>query len=95
MKNFNTILTILVILYGLISSGCSSKTGAINEVYKFWQLYYNGKEISLTPSIGNYEFPCQSHYFIRHNRVEWCLPIRSKKKRKKKKWQNLCFWKLL
>ena len=60
---------------------------------KFWQLYYNGKEISLTPSIGNYEFPCQSHYFIRHNRVEWCLPFRSKKKRKKKKWQNLCFWK--
>ena len=45
-------------------------------------MYYNGKEISLTPSIGNYEFPCQSHYFIRHNRVEWCLPIRSKKKKK-------------
>ena len=33
MKGFNTILAILVILYGLISSGCSSKTGAINEVY--------------------------------------------------------------
>ena len=33
MKNFNTILAVLVILYGLFSSGCSSKTGAINEVY--------------------------------------------------------------
>ncbi|MBP3207873.1 MAG: hypothetical protein J6M21_06405 [Campylobacter sp.] len=33
MKNFNTILAILVILYGLFSSGCSSKTRALNEVY--------------------------------------------------------------
>lgn len=33
MKNFNTILAVLVILYGLFGSGCSSKTGAIKEVY--------------------------------------------------------------
>lgn len=76
----------------LCACGCGEKV--VTPISPdFWQMYYNGKEISLTPSIGNYEFPCQSHYFIRHNRVEWCLPIRSKKK--KKKWQNLCFWKLL
>jgi hypothetical protein len=25
----------------------------------------------LHPSIGNWSFPCQSHYWIRNNRVEW------------------------
>lgn len=33
MKGFNTILAVLVILYGLFSSGCSSKMGTIKEVY--------------------------------------------------------------
>ena len=27
---------------------------------------------TLSPSIGNFSFPCRSHYFIRRNRVEWC-----------------------
>jgi len=29
-----------------------------------WQLSYNGKGISLFPSIGNWDIPCHSHYFI-------------------------------
>lgn len=36
-----------------------------------WQLIFDGKSISLRPSIGNWSFPCQSHYWIRNNRVEW------------------------
>lgn len=36
-----------------------------------WQLYFDGVSISLTPSIGNWNFPCQSHYFIRDNKVIW------------------------
>src|SRR5882724_4175862 len=28
-------------------------------------------DISLRPSIGNWGFPCQSHYFLRKNRIEW------------------------
>jgi len=27
--------------------------------------------VSLLPSIGNWDYPCQSHYWIRHNRIEW------------------------
>ena len=46
---------------------------------------YNGKEITLTPSIGNYEFLCQSHYFIRHNMVEWCTSDSDYKRSKWKK----------
>lgn len=36
-----------------------------------WQLVFDGESISLTPSIGNWSLPCQSHYWIRRNRVVW------------------------
>jgi hypothetical protein len=34
-----------------------------------WQLLYDGDTVSLTPSIGNWGFPCRSHYWIRSNQV--------------------------
>lgn len=34
-----------------------------------WQLKYDGESISLYPSIGNWDFPCQSHYWIKKNNV--------------------------
>src|SRR5260221_3477853 len=36
-----------------------------------WQLRKHGGAVSLSPSIGNWNFECQSHYWIRRNRVEW------------------------
>lgn len=36
-----------------------------------WQLFFDGDTVSLTPSIGNWQFPCRSHYWIRSNRVRW------------------------
>jgi hypothetical protein len=36
-----------------------------------WRLTYDGETVSLYPSIGNWGFPCQSHYWISQNRVEW------------------------
>ena len=36
-----------------------------------WTLIFDGKTISLDPSIGNWSFPCQSHYWIRNNRIRW------------------------
>jgi hypothetical protein len=84
----------------LCACGCGEKV--VTPISpKFWQMYYNGKEISLTPSIGNYEFPCQSHYFIRYNRVEWCTSDsdfkhskRKKKRKKKEMWEKVKSWKL-
>src|ERR1700728_1791624 len=35
-----------------------------------WTLIYNGK-LSLSPSIGNWDFPCRSHYWIENNSVSW------------------------
>ena len=36
-----------------------------------WKLIYDGQSISLDPSIGNWSFKCQSHYWIRHSKVIW------------------------
>ena len=36
-----------------------------------WKLIFDGETVSLYPSIGNWNFPCRSHYWITHNRVEW------------------------
>jgi hypothetical protein len=36
-----------------------------------WQLTFDGEVVSLHPSIGNWSFPCQSHYFIKRGRVRW------------------------
>lgn len=36
-----------------------------------WEMTFNGETVSLHPSIGNWSFPCQSHYWIRNNRVLW------------------------
>lgn len=49
-----------------------------------WHLLYDGKTISLYPSIGNWNFPCQSHYWIINNEVEWA-PKWSKEKIEKER----------
>lgn len=36
-----------------------------------WQLIFDGESISLRPSIGNWSFDCQSHYWIDMNKVRW------------------------
>lgn len=36
-----------------------------------WSLKQEGSMVSLKPSIGNWSYPCQSHYFIQRNRVVW------------------------
>ncbi len=36
-----------------------------------WRLIFDGTTVSLDPSIGNWSFDCQSHYFIKRNRIEW------------------------
>ena len=36
-----------------------------------WKLIFDGRSVSLHPSIGNWDFPCRSHYWIRQGRVQW------------------------
>jgi hypothetical protein len=42
-----------------------------------WKLIFDGVSVSLQPSIGNWSFACQSHYWVTHNRVKWA-PMWSK-----------------
>jgi hypothetical protein len=36
-----------------------------------WKLTFDGETVSLSPSIGNWGFPCQSHYWIINDKVKW------------------------
>jgi len=40
-----------------------------------WRLTFDGDTISLWPSVGNWQFPCRSHYWIRENAVVWAGPM--------------------
>jgi len=57
--------------YGTSSHNCLCGCGLLT-VLPFdkehgWQLIENGDKISLTPSIGNFQYPCKSHYVITNN----------------------------
>ena len=61
-----------------------------------WRLSYDGKSISLAPSIGNWGFQCRSHYWIKNSNVRWArgfsadevaLVRRKAKKRRKSYYQ--------
>ncbi|WP_353962762.1 DUF6527 family protein [Kitasatospora purpeofusca] len=36
-----------------------------------WSIAYDGENVSLAPSVGNWSFPCESHYWIHDGRVRW------------------------
>jgi len=38
-----------------------------------WKLTFDGDTVSLHPSVGNWRYPCGSHYWIKRNRVDWDL----------------------
>lgn len=34
-----------------------------------WKMTFDGETISLWPSVGNWRFPCRSHYVLKENRA--------------------------
>ena len=36
-----------------------------------WRFIFDGKTVTVHPSIGNWSLPCRSHYIIRHNLIHW------------------------
>lgn len=36
-----------------------------------WRLIFDGESVSLNPSIGNWGFECQSHYWIVNNNIRY------------------------
>jgi hypothetical protein len=57
----------------LCACGCGNKVVTPIKPAK-WHLTYDGATVSLSPSVGNWQFPCRSHYVIRHNKVDWARP---------------------
>lgn len=54
----------------LCCCGCASKV--VTPIRPTdWKLIFDGKTISLDPSIGNWSLACKSHYWIRNNCVDW------------------------
>lgn len=40
-----------------------------------WRLTFDGEAATLWPSIGNWDYPCESHYWVRDDRVVWAPPM--------------------
>lgn len=75
---------------------------------KDWKLIFDGKTVSLYPSIGNWRLPCRSHYWIENNQIidanRWSfktvIPEKDlvenkqvkKEKKKSKKRKRFFFW---
>ena len=36
-----------------------------------WSFTFDGKSVSVSPSIGSWSLPCQSHYWIKKNNIVW------------------------
>lgn len=75
----------------LCACGCGEKV-VLPIDPDFWSVKYDGETVSLAPSVGNYQFPCRSHYWIKENRVVWVMdsvpqmPKKKARKRKQKRW---------
>jgi len=60
--------------FGAVAHLCCCGCG--NQVYtplkpSRWRLTFDGEAIWLCPSIGNWDFPCVSHYWIHGSKVRW------------------------
>lgn len=36
-----------------------------------WAITYDGENISIWPSVGNWSLPCRSHYIVDRGRIHW------------------------
>jgi len=57
----------------LCACGCGNKV-VLPLSPAEWQMFFDGESVSLTPSVGNWEFPCHSHYVIKKNAIRWAAP---------------------
>lgn len=54
----------------LCACGCGEKV-VLPISPSCWSIEYNGEAVSMKPSIGNFQTPCRSHYWINRNKVVW------------------------
>ena len=44
-----------------------------------WSLIFDGETITLNHSIGNWDLPCKSHYWIKKGKIQWAGVFDEKK----------------
>lgn len=54
----------------LCASGCGRKVVLPLNPAR-WNITFDGDTVSISPSVGNWDLPCRSHYWIRKNRIVW------------------------
>lgn len=57
----------------LCPCGCGEEVITPLSKDRGWVMEYDGRSVSLNPSIGNRNLSCKTHYWIKNNRVEWCI----------------------
>ncbi|MCY1307587.1 hypothetical protein D9M70_575170 [compost metagenome] len=56
--------------YGTVVHSCGCGQEVVTPLTPTdWSLTYNGEAVSLWPSVGSWNLPCQSHYVIKGNKV--------------------------
>lgn len=58
------------VIIHLCCCGCKNKVVTPLSPAR-WKMFFDGKTISLSPSIGNWSFDCESHYWIKNSEVVW------------------------
>ena len=56
----------------LCACGCKLETVTDINTPEGWIFTNNNGLVTLDPSIGNFQFFCKSHYYIRNNEIVWC-----------------------
>lgn len=55
----------------LCMCGCGEKV--VTPLNKYgWDWTFNNVDVSLSPSVGNFQYNCKSHYFLKNGKVQWC-----------------------
>ncbi len=78
--------------------GCGCRTRVSLKLGpKHWCVILNGETVSMHPSVGNWQLPCRSHYWIREGRIieagRWPkAKILSERKRSKGQLTQLPLW---
>lgn len=57
----------------LCACGCGNKVVLPfgNRVGMFWTLTERLSGVTMRPSVGSFNLPCKSHYYITDNEIEW------------------------
>ena len=64
--------------YNTVVHRCPCGCGGLSEFtldpIRF-RIEYDGRSVTFSPSIGNSNLECRSHYWICENHVRWCTPM--------------------